>query len=237
MGVNLRIPNITGKTPEEKILQLQSYLYQVVEQLNYSLSIVGESQEGKTANVVVEGSSDDKVQNPVNTFNSIKELIIKSADIVEAYSEQLQKTYDGLYVAESDFGTFKQETNQKITETSQNITSLYSDLQTIEAEVNSKLLTDAWIKTGLLDEVDGVPIYGVEVGQKTEQDGVSVFNRFARFTAGGIYFYLPGANDPVAWMSGTSLHITNAEITNSLKLGGYMVDLSDGVAFIWVGGD
>lgn len=237
MAINLRLPNITGRTAEEKISQLQSYLYQVVEELNLSLTTVNSSIESKGSYAKSSESASKNTQSAQNVFNSIKDLIIKSADIINAYCEELQKTYDGLYVAESDFGTFQQETNQKIIENSQSITSLFVDLQTINAEVKSSMTTNAWIRTGLIDEVDGVPVYGVEVGQSTEQDSVTVFNKFARFTAGGIYFYLPGISDPVAWMSGTTLHIKNAEISSSLKLGGYMLDLSDGIAFKWVGGD
>ncbi len=35
--MNLRLPKITGNTPEEQIRQLTSYLYQLVQELNYQL--------------------------------------------------------------------------------------------------------------------------------------------------------------------------------------------------------
>ena len=38
MTPQIRYPNITGRTPEEQISQLKSYLYQLVDQLNYMLS-------------------------------------------------------------------------------------------------------------------------------------------------------------------------------------------------------
>lgn len=38
MTPQIRYPNITGRTPEEQIAQLKSYLYQLVDQLNYMLS-------------------------------------------------------------------------------------------------------------------------------------------------------------------------------------------------------
>ena len=37
---NIRYPNITGKTPEEKIQQMESYMRQLVDQLNYLLNMI-----------------------------------------------------------------------------------------------------------------------------------------------------------------------------------------------------
>lgn len=38
MTPQIRYPKITGRTPEEQIAQLKSYLYQLVDQLNYMLA-------------------------------------------------------------------------------------------------------------------------------------------------------------------------------------------------------
>ena len=35
--INIRYPKITGKTPEEKLAQVESYLRQLVDQLNWAL--------------------------------------------------------------------------------------------------------------------------------------------------------------------------------------------------------
>lgn len=37
---NIRYPNITGKTPEEKMQQMESYMRQLVDQLNYLLNMI-----------------------------------------------------------------------------------------------------------------------------------------------------------------------------------------------------
>lgn len=36
----IRFPNITGTTDGEQLKQIRSYLYQLVEQLNYTLSVI-----------------------------------------------------------------------------------------------------------------------------------------------------------------------------------------------------
>lgn len=103
------------------------------------------------------------------------------------------------------------------------------DLNYILVEVNAN------IKTGLIDHDDnGIPIYGLEIGQKNTINGVEVFNKFARFSAGRLSFYDNNGTE-VAYISDYKLYITHAEVTGTLKLGGYLVDTSKGVTFKWVG--
>ena len=44
---NIRYPNITGKTPEEKIQHMESYLRQLVDQLNYLLQVIEKQQDNR----------------------------------------------------------------------------------------------------------------------------------------------------------------------------------------------
>lgn len=235
MRFDLRLPNITAQDPQGKMTQMQSYMYQLVEQLNFALTTVDAETERIVKEVQASGSATDEQQKAIDTFSSIKELIIKSADIIEAYEEQMSATFNGLYVAQSDYGTYTQETKQTLEKNSKNITSLFSRVETIEGELTSISKTKAYVRTGVLDETGAVPIIGVEVGQETEVDGLTVFNKFARFTAGGVYFYNAGQTDPVAWMTGQKLFITNAQITSSLTLGKYELDVSNGIIYRWVG--
>lgn len=233
MMVDIRLPNINADTPAGKIAQMQNYMYQLVEQLNWALSTVDSAQNGNTENIVLEKQSKPLSQEEaVSTFNAIKALIIKSADIVYAYEDQMKKDFDGVYVAESDFGEFAQRTNQSLEEDSTKIQQNFTNIQTLTGSVNTILETQAYIKSGLLDyDAQGNAIYGVEVGQT--DDGT--FNKYARFTAGGIYFFLPGSSEAVAWMTGNKLFILNAEITGNLKVGNYVFDTSNGLAIKWVG--
>lgn len=243
MSYDLRLPNITKGDPGQQIAELRSYLHQTVQELNYALNTIESSvgtivaqEAAKSAAKVA--SSPEQAQ---ATFSDIKALIIKSADIVNAYYEAMKVKYDGEYVAISDFGTFAENTSQEITENSTAIEQIFTNVQSIESlvsELNDTLIaTNAWIRTGLLDyDSQSIPIYGMEVGQRTEVDGQEVFNKYARFTSQGIYFYLPGIAEAAAWMTGTKLYIRNAEITVSLTLGRYSVDFTNGLTFRWIGG-
>lgn len=245
MGLDLRMPNITGASEREQLAQIRSYLYQFVPQLQWALNNLDtSSSQGQSVQQVIK----EKVtsNNPVSaeaTFNAIKSLIIKSADIVQAYYDEINSRLEGLYVAESDFGTFVEQTNQVIKQTSTYVEQLFADTQAIVTDIDSIEHTlidvNAHIKSGLLCYDDkGVPVYGLEIGQRNTIDGEEVFNKFARFTADRLSFY--DQNDQeVAYISDQKLYIRNVEITSSYKIGGFVdtVTAGGGIVTKWVGGE
>lgn len=135
MGVDLRLPNITGNE-KEQLVQIRSYLYQLVPQLQHALSTIGtvESQVvAPTAKSLFSTGTGGASNNasPQSTFNSIKSLIIKSAEIVEAYYEVINKRLEGVYVAQSDFGAFAEKTSQEIEANSTSTTQRFENIQII----------------------------------------------------------------------------------------------------------
>lgn len=227
MSANLRFPNINGKNDAEKLVQVQSYLYQLVQQLNWALDNVGGSVAGRQAVEFSKASGSIVESEEVQAaFNDIKSLIIKSADIVNAYYESINSRLKGVYVAQSDFGTYIEQTEATIGVNSTNIAQLYSNIQQIITDIenleHSSVEANAYINSGLLyyDE-DGAPVYGLEVGQRNEIDGVEVFNKFARFTSSKLSFYDSNGNE-VAYIGDKKLYITHVEITGSLTEGGFV---------------
>ena len=237
MSIDIRLPNITGATEKEQLQQMRSYLYQFAEQLKWALNTLDTSNSGTASNSITYNGS-TATQSAVDaekTFSSIKSLIIKSADIVDAYSDEINRKLGGSYMAKSDFGEYLQNTIQEVEATSIATTQRFENLQEILAAIHQQIATNAYIRTGLLEDTEeGIPIYGVEVGQTNEVDGVEVFSKFSRFTADRLSFYDNNATE-VAYVSDYKLYITNAEITGSLKIGGYIIDTTDGLAFKWVG--
>ena len=238
MSVDIRLPVISAQTEAGQLAQVKSYLYQLAEQLKWALDTV-EAQAKDTAEQMITAANAVESKSPENTFNSIKSLIIKSADIVDAYYEEVSRRLEGEYVATSEFGKYKETTSQEIVENSTSIVQLFEDLQTISETVgglqDAQIATEAYIRSGQLAYGgDGAPIYGVEVGQQNIINGVETFNKFARFTANRLEFYDAGnQDDPVAYISDYKLFITNADITGTLKLGRYTIDTADGLAFKW----
>ena len=240
MSIDIRLPNINAATEQGQLSQMRSYLYQLVEQLNWALNTV---QDGAVKTVVqpitapTASGTAAAEQEAQDTFNSIKSLIIKSADIVNAYYETMRLRMDGEYVAESDFGVYRRITAAELSATIDSVNQLYTDLQSVEETADgaydSVRAVTANIKTGLLyTNESGVPVYGLEVGQRNVENGVESFRKYARFTANRLSFY--DQNDTeVAYISDYKLFITQAQITGSITLGRYVADMSDGLAFKW----
>ena len=241
MSIDIRLPNINSATEQGQLSQMRSYLYQLVEQLNWALNTV---QDGAVQTVVqpmtapTASGTAAAEQEAQDTFNSIKSLIIKSADIVNAYYETMRLRMDGEYVAESDFGVYRRTTAAELSATIDSVNQLYTDLQSVEETADgaydSVRAVTANIKTGLLyTNESGVPVYGLEVGQRNVENGVESFRKYARFTANRLSFY--DQNDTeVAYISDYKLFITQAQITGNITLGRYVADMSDGLAFKWV---
>lgn len=240
MSFDISLPNITATSEKEKIEQIRSYLFQLVEQLKWALNSI---ESGGNTLVKTTGSTATKASNTEAeaTFNSIKSLIISSADIVKAYYEEINERFSGEYVAQSDFGTYTELTEQAITTNSTGIENIFSSIQEIITEINnieSNLIeVNAHIRSGLLyTNDDGVPIYGLEIGQKNEIDGKEVFNKYAQFTSDRLSFY--DQNDTeVAYISDNKLYIDNVEVILSFQIGGLKdIVLANGdVVTKWVG--
>lgn len=238
--ISFRLPEITAPTADGQLRQLRSYLYQLTEQLNLAMESVDSeiSKQNQTVSDAVAAA--DTPEGKLKTFNSVKALIIKSADIINAYTDEITRQLDGQYVAQSEFGTYTETTSQQITENSASIVQLFENLQTISDTVDSieetSILANAYIKTGLLYYADdGTPVYGLEIGQTNTVEGTETFDKFARFAANRLSFY--DNNDvEVAYISDYRLVITNAEIKGSLTLGKFKIDTTNGLAIKWVGG-
>ena len=150
------------------------------------------------------------------------------------------KNFNSTYFAESDFGTYLKETQNQIEYTSERVTENFTKVETItgtlgdlEADVR---ITNTYIKRGELD--DGV--YGLEIGETTE-DGV--FRKYARFTSEKLSFHDINDNEVAYIGAGTAdkddtkcLYITGkAVLEGDVKVGGYKMDTTDGLAFVWLG--
>ena len=238
--INIRLPNITANTEQGQLLQVKSYLHQLVQELNWALTSIETGSNTQVAKKDASGKAVTK-EEMATTFNELKSMIIKSSATVTAYSEAAEERYRSMYVAQSDFGTYKEEASQTITKNSKSIESFYEDVQEIITDLetleHSLIEVSANIKSGLLYYDDsGVPMYGVEVGQRTSIDGVEVFDKFARFTSDRLSFYDRNDNE-VAYISDYKLYITHVEIRGSLKEGGYkdIIAADGGIVTKWVG--
>ena len=232
--MDIRLPNITGKTETEQLAQIKSYLYQFVGQLQWALSSVEAGNSSNVAGQKTSGAA--KKEDPTSSFNELKGLIIKSADIVNAYYEKIDSLLklSGDYTASSDFGTFKEETLNQLSATNAQIQQNVSSLQQIFDEngnIKAELLVNGHIYSGIIEyAMDGEAIVGIEIGQTTTNGGEKTFERFARFTANKLSFYDANSVE-VAYISDYKMVITEAWVKGNLQVGsGFIFDTSNGIA-------
>ena len=236
--MNLQYPNITGKTPVEQIIQLRGFLIQLVDQLNIEENSRAAAVQrnvnpgAQTAGGTAQNNVPDA--SPAGTFNQIKSLIIKSADIVNAYYEEINKHLVGKYVAQSDYGTFVEETTAIINVNSKAIEQNYIDQQAVlDGLTKWQGDTKACIKSGLLyyededgNELTGVEagtaVYGIELRQTNkDSEGNEVFNKFARFTASGVIFY-DSDGDELVYFTNNQTLFKNAKVEGTFTRGKYV---------------
>lgn len=269
MSIQIQTPNITAGSDREKLQQIQSYLYRMAQQLQWAFDTVQAGGSHAVSAATAPQKKTQEKEDPAETFAGLKNLIIKSADIVNAYYDQINRRLGSVYVAQSDFGTYSELTDQQIQENAKGVEQLFLneqtiigrvgvvesgtqraterldelalDMRTVETNLSGlmaqALVTNAYIKSGLLDyDGSGLPIYGLEIGQTNNVNGVEVFDKFARFSSDRLSFF--DQNDTeVAYVSDYKLYITNAEITGTLRLSGkFKIYYNNGLAFQWVGG-
>ena len=238
--IDIRLPNINGKTEAQQLSQIKSYLYQFAGQLQWALSAV---EAGGSPSYLMQKAGPGgatKEDSAASNFAELKALIINSADIVEEYYERIDALLklSGEYTAYSEFGVFREETLNQLSANNakieQNVTSLQQIFDT-EGNIRAELLVNGHIYSGIIEYAkDGEAIVGIEIGQTTVEDGVETFNKFARFTADRLAFYDATYQDePVAYISNYMLVITNAWIKGNLELGinnHFVLDTSNGLA-------
>ena len=152
-GIDLRLPDISG-SDREQLVKIRSYLYQLIPQLQFALNNVSTSTSQQVATPTVNSVSHSYTlsdSSAESTFNSIKSLIIKSAEIVEAYYDEINRRLEGVYVAQSDFGDYVEKTSQEIEETSTSTTQRFENIQVIINNLDGNI----GLITGNLESIEG----------------------------------------------------------------------------------
>ena len=225
----------------------ESYVMKVgVTPSGTTLSATGDKSYGSNAAV-----SSEKYNNLTGKILSIS----KSIDGLVVKNEDLTGKISGLELTLEGYKTYVEETyvtddgfEEKYKSVSEQTTKAINDhFAALDAFKND---TTANIKTGLLgytEDATPIPIYGIEIGQRTERDGQEIFDQYARFTSEKLSFFDQGGNE-VTQIGDKKMSVTNVEITGShdggseeygtFKQGGFVsIARSNGeIVEKWVGG-
>lgn len=208
-----------------------------------TLAATGDKSYGSNAAVASEkyGNLTGKI---LSISKSVEGLVIKN-EALDGKISGLEVNIDGLktYVEEAfESGDFYEKFKSEVTQTTKDITARFED---VESDIRE---TKAHIKSGLLyHNDDGTPMYGIEIGQRTETNGVETFDKYAQFTSEKLAFFDQSGNE-VTQVGDKKMSITNVEITGSanpadgeygtFKHGGFVdIAQADGsIVTKWVGG-
>ena len=216
-SLNLAYPKRMGGTAQEQISALYRSQCEIIDWLNLSdwsaEAVLQEIAQGIDEDAALRTAKEKKLTG----FESLKQLIIKTADFSMENSEQFSKTLKGGFVAKSTFGEYVKQTSLTLTANSEGITQLFDYTDGINNQYTGK--SQQYVKTGLL-YYDGVtPRYGVGVGNisTTVQSGNEVINTSAgevvTVTPGRISFWQQGLE--VAYLTGKKLHFPSGTLEAS----------------------
>lgn len=154
-------------------------------------------------------------------------------------SSEILSQVESIYSAKTELGDLEERISSQISQTSEGITetfseklsSVESDLSSVGGEVRELASSlDVYIRRGELEE----GVYGIEIGRSDS-------NIKARFTNDRLSFYQGLAE--VAYISGSNLYITRAQVLDYLKLGNaaegfFIFDVTEnGLEVTWTNGN
>ena len=235
MAEHFDLPPAPAGDEARQLEQLYRYLSTMAEKLNDAMhgisleSFTDEARE-QIRQAAEGGEAKKEIRSAQNTLRS---MIIKSAEIVRNEMEEIRAELTQEYTAISEeFGTLEQELSARIEANAAGIQQNYSYVETLESRadgVDSYVnRTNAYIFTGMIgtNPVTGGPVYGVAVGEGiTAYDAqgtpyVNTAARVATFTKDRLSFWQ--GETEMAYFSDRKMYITDAQIVRTLRMGNYV---------------
>lgn len=258
---SLRIQQLSAKSIK-RFNELKEQILRTAEDIEKEYTVLVEQKENEILQSV-EGTY--VAQSKFGEYKNTTDTAIKqNADNIALVSENVDEVNDGLsvfkettrsemavqsdsilsrveeiYATKSRADDIESRVSSQIVQSAEDITENFSRSL---AEVNEDITTvggsfaefvsdlDVYIRRGELEE----NVYGIEIGRSDS-------NIKARFTNDRLSFY-QGITE-VAFISGSSLYITNAQILDFLKIGNssdgyFMFDMTgNGLEVRWINGD
>ena len=238
--VILPSPPMLQGNQTQQLQDVRRYLFRLVDQLNSSLNNLTAESFSPSGVQALTGATDEDKQ----TQADLKSLIIKNANEVRETIEVISKTLKSEYVAISDFGTFREDMENTITETA---AGLEQEISTRSEVVNNFIAaTNGYIRQGVVGYDGATPIIGIAIGQDirvtgvTETVGGKVYEEIdtsqnmSVWTTTKLSFYVNGGE--VAYFANDALYVTGIH-TGTVTFPNWVVDDGNGLSFRWTGGN
>lgn len=217
-------PPVLRGTAEDKLKTLYDHLFKLSGQLNQALMTVSVQQAREEETEQARTGTSSIEQKEKRDYNSLKSLIIKNAEIVQAVRDEIRLELESQYTAISEqFGEYQQTISAQIEATASGIMQSYNveeRIQGVEHDTNEFINSiSQYIYSGVLDEQGNV---GIAIGYNvTNPDGtLNQSNKMATFTADMLSFFVNQVR--AAYFSNSIFHIEEGAVTSRMRMGSYV---------------
>ena len=247
-------PKLIGDEVEQ-LTALRDYLVRMAQSLDTNVEkVVVQTVESAVARAGTTGygggGGTANVEN--NEVKRLKSLIIKTADNIQVSIDRINTVLEMTYLAQSDFGTYREYIKRDIDETAQATVERFdAEMETISAELDRFMENiRGEIRRGIIEDPDhpGSYIMGIAIAQElrftgntTEDAGLTYYElaphqTFGFYTSTGWQYWIDGAKR--GWFNSEDgmLHVENVAVEQSLMLGaGWLMTATGGFGLRYVG--
>ena len=159
MAFYIAPPQSMSGDDKDSFRKTYSYLYQLSEQLNYTLNnLTGENMAVQVAEAIQKADNQLNEKSTVQQqADTLKSFIVKTARTIELTMEQMEETFALNYLAKSEFGEYLQKNEMTIKTTAQGVVQSFTGYDSAEsfqkeqAGFESYITeTEQYIKSGYL---------------------------------------------------------------------------------------
>lgn len=238
-------PQLQG-SPEQQLAAMRDYLVRLAQ----SLEPVGRSAAAAAKTSAAAGAQEKAAEQIRSTANSLKALIIKTADEITAYTDSRVESFGSLYVAKSDYGNYYNQIETQVAQTARDTVETYHYTEAI-GELNA-YLTDlnGQIRRGVIEDPETHEVHlGIAIseqlsftGQTQTEGGLTYYElapgqTLGLYTSTGWQFWINGVRR--GWFSSedSMLHLSNIVVENRLQFGSaWDVTNTNGFGLRYIGG-
>ena len=240
-------PRLQG-SPEQQLVAMRDYLVR----LSQSLEQVGRSAAAPAVSKAAAAASaqENAAEQVKSTARALKALIIKTADEITAYTDSRVESFESLYVAKSDYGSYYNQIETQVAQTARDTVESYHYTEAF-GEMNA-YLTDlgGQIRRGVIEDPETHEVHlGIAIseqlsftGQTQTEGGLTYYElapgqTLGLYTSRGWQFWIGGVRR--GWFSSedSMLHLSNIVVENRLQLGSeWDVTRTNGFGLRYIGG-
>ena len=242
-------PQLQG-SPEQQLIAMRDYLVRLAQ----SLEKVGGSEvvieATKAATKAANRNQEKTIEDIRAKANALKALIIKTADEITEYTDSKVETFESLYVAKSDYGTYYNQIETQVEQTARNTVETYHYNEAIQALDTYMTELNGQIRRGVIEDPETHEVHlGIAIseqlsftGQTQTEGGLTYYElapgqTLGLYTSTGWQFWINGVRR--GWFSSedSMLHVSNIVVENRLQLGSdWEIVSAGGFGLRYIGG-